>query len=207
MQLQVDYFVGESSYSFVTLKPVSDIIFALTESTYHYMLENYKVLTISHHTTSLKEIGNFVIRHSNEAELHERLHLLKKDFAIDEMIYLSTCNRLTFVFFTNIEIDKVTITLLPFFSDEMLIPMLEEDKGADVLISHFEMAGSTHLGKVSKKTSINKKLLSKWKKVYLGHYHNYHEITKDIGKLQQLKSIYIWDCNITKLPVQIGSLR
>ncbi len=88
---------------------------------------------------------------------------------------------------TNIEIDKVTITLLPFFSDDMLIPMLKEDKGADILISHFEMAGSTHLGKVSKKTSINKKLLSKWKKVYLGHYHNYHEITKDIVHLPSLR--------------------
>lgn len=86
-----------------------------------------------------------------------------------------------------IELDGITITLLPFFSDDMLIPMLEEAKSTDVLISHFEMAGSTHLGKVSNKSTINKKLLSKWKKTYLGHYHNHHEITKDIIHLPSLR--------------------
>ena len=84
---------------------------------------------------------------------------------------------------SDIEIDGVSITLLPFFSDDMLIPMLDEHKGSDVLISHFEMAGSTNLGRTSEKTSINQKMLKKWKKTYLGHYHNYHEITKDIVHL------------------------
>lgn len=84
---------------------------------------------------------------------------------------------------TELEVDGVKFTYLPFFSDDMLIPMLNEAKGGDVLISHFEMQGSTHLGNVSEKTTINKKMLSKWKKVYLGHYHNWHEITKDIVHL------------------------
>ena len=86
-----------------------------------------------------------------------------------------------------IELEGIKITLLPFFSDDMLIPMLEEAEGTDVLISHFEMAGSTHLGKVSNKSTINKKLLSKWTKTYLGHYHNHHEITKDIVHLPSLR--------------------
>ena len=86
-----------------------------------------------------------------------------------------------------IELDGIKITLLPFFSDDMLIPMLEEAEGTDVLISHFEMAGSTHLGKVSNKSVINKKLLSKWTKTYLGHYHNHHEITEDIVHLPSLR--------------------
>ena len=80
-------------------------------------------------------------------------------------------------------IDGISLTYIPFFSDDKLIPMLEETKGSDILISHFEMQGSTHLGSVSEKSTINKKLLSKWKKVYLGHYHNHHEITKDIVHL------------------------
>lgn len=86
-----------------------------------------------------------------------------------------------------IDIEGVSITLLPFFSDDMLIPMLEEAKPTDVLISHFEMAGSTHLGKVSEKSSINRELLSKFTKTYLGHYHNWHEITKDIVHLPSLR--------------------
>ena len=87
----------------------------------------------------------------------------------------------------NIVIDGVSIDLLPFFSDDMLIPMLDKAKGADILISHFEMAGSNHLGHISKKVTINKQLLSKWGKVYLGHYHNHHEITKDIVHLPSFR--------------------
>jgi len=86
-----------------------------------------------------------------------------------------------------IELEGIKITLLPFFSDDMLIPMLEEAEGTDVLISHFEMAGSTHLGKVSSKSTINKKLLSKFTKTYLGHYHNHHEISNDIVHLPSLR--------------------
>ena len=86
-----------------------------------------------------------------------------------------------------IELSGVSITLLPFFSDDMLIPMLNEAQGTDVLISHFEMAGSTHLGNTSEKSSINKELLSKFTKTYLGHYHNHHEITKDIIHLPSLR--------------------
>lgn len=85
-----------------------------------------------------------------------------------------------------IEIEGVSISMLPFFSDDMLIHMIENAEPTDVLVSHFEMAGSTNLGNKSEKTTINEKLLSKWKKVYLGHYHNHHEITKDIVHLPSL---------------------
>ncbi len=96
----------------------------------------------------------------------------------------------------NIVLDGVSIDLLPFFSDDILIPTLEKAKGADILISHFEMAGSNHLGHVSTKTTINKKLLSKWNKVYLGHYHNYHEITKDIVHLPSFRQENFGEDNI-----------
>ena len=86
-----------------------------------------------------------------------------------------------------VEIEGVTITLLPFFTTEMLVPMIEKAKGTDVLISHFEMFGSTHLGKVNKNKSITKTLLKKWSKVYLGHYHNHHEISEDIVHLPSLR--------------------
>jgi DNA repair exonuclease SbcCD nuclease subunit len=87
----------------------------------------------------------------------------------------------------NIEIGGKSVTLLPFFDDSMLVPMLEEAEGADILISHFEMAGSSHLGQVSDKGSITKKTLRKWGKTYLGHYHNTHEITPNIIHLPSLR--------------------
>ena len=87
----------------------------------------------------------------------------------------------------NIVLEGVSIDLLPFFSTELLVPMIENAKGGDILISHFGMDGSNHLGHVSKNTSITKKLLSKWNKVYLGHYHNYHEISEDIVHLPSFR--------------------
>lgn len=86
-----------------------------------------------------------------------------------------------------IEIEGVSVMMIPFFDDSILVPMLEEAEGADILISHFEMAGSNHLGKVSEKGTITRKTLKKWKKTYLGHYHNTHEITKNIVHLPSLR--------------------
>ena len=87
----------------------------------------------------------------------------------------------------NIVIDGVSIDLLPFFSTELLVPMIENAKGSDILISHFGMDGSNHLGHVQKNTNINKKMFTKWNKVYLGHYHNHNEITKDIVHLPSFR--------------------
>ncbi len=84
-------------------------------------------------------------------------------------------------------IGGVTVDLLPFFDDSMLVPMLEEAEGCDMLISHFEMQGSSNLGRDSKKTNITEDLLSKWKKVYLGHYHNFQEITPNIAHLPSFR--------------------
>ena len=88
---------------------------------------------------------------------------------------------------SNIELGGVKITLLPFYADSMLIPMIDAAEGGDVLISHFEMNGSINLGKVSEKSTITRRMLKKWKKTYLGHFHNTHEITKDIVHLPSLR--------------------
>jgi exonuclease SbcD len=87
----------------------------------------------------------------------------------------------------NVNIEGVSVTLLPFFDDSMLVPMIEEAEGSDILISHFEMKGSSHLGKVSEKGNITRRTLKKWKKTYLGHYHNTHEITENIVHLPSLR--------------------
>lgn len=87
----------------------------------------------------------------------------------------------------DLDIEGVKVTLLPFFADEMLVPMIEQAEGSEMLISHFEMAGSTHLGKVSEKQNITRTMLKKWKKVYLGHFHNTHDISKNITHLPSLR--------------------
>ena len=74
-------------------------------------------------------------------------------------------------------------TFLPFFTDDLLIKKIKESDGGDCLISHFEMVGSTNLGKVNKKSNITPSMLSKWDKVFLGHYHNYHKVSENIAHL------------------------
>lgn len=88
---------------------------------------------------------------------------------------------------THLEIEGIKVTLLPFFDDSILVPMIEQSEGSQMLISHFDMQGSTHLGKVCEKASITKRTVKKWDKVYLGHYHNTHEISKDIVHLPSLR--------------------
>ena len=84
------------------------------------------------------------------------------------------------------EVNGKMTTFSPFFSDNILIPQLENHDGSEVLIGHWDMDGSTYLSQVSEKPTLNKKLLSKWKKVFLSHYHNYHKVSKDISHLPSL---------------------
>lgn len=106
----------------------------------------------------------------------------------------------------NIEIKGKTITLLPFFDDVMLVPMLEEAEGGDILISHFEMKGSSHLGRVSEKTTITRRTLKKWKKTYLGHFHNLQEITPDITHLPSLRQNDFGEDNVKGFSVVYDDL-
>lgn len=95
-----------------------------------------------------------------------------------------------------LDIEGVSVTILPFFDDELLVPMLENAEGSDILISHFEMKGSAHLGQVSEKATITRRTLKKWKKTYLGHFHNTHKITEDIVHLPSLRQQDFGEDNI-----------
>lgn len=87
---------------------------------------------------------------------------------------------------TDVKIGGKTFTFSPYFPDDMLQEQLEQHEGADVLIGHWSAHGSTNLKKITDKKSIGKKLLSKWNKTYLGHFHQWHELSKDIVHLPSL---------------------
>ncbi|MEN0006184.1 MAG: glutamyl-tRNA reductase [Bacteroidota bacterium] len=70
------------------------------------ILEQYKVLTVTHKTTSLKRIGEFVIKAENAAHLEERLQAMRQQFGIDELLYVPTCNRVLYLFKTERSIDS-----------------------------------------------------------------------------------------------------
>lgn len=87
---------------------------------------------------------------------------------------------------TNVKINGKNVTISPFFEDKILCKQLEEIDGCEVLIGHWSCDGSTYLGKVDENKVINKKLLSKWDRVFLSHYHNHHEVNGNTTHLPSL---------------------
>lgn len=69
------------------------------------LLDNYKILTITHHNLNVDEIGNFVVHHEGKDDLKSKLIQLKEQTRLEELIYLSTCNRVSFICYSNEEFD------------------------------------------------------------------------------------------------------
>ncbi|OFY85942.1 MAG: glutamyl-tRNA reductase [Bacteroidetes bacterium RIFCSPLOWO2_12_FULL_35_15] len=67
-----------------------------------------KIIAFTHKTTDLNEIGKL---HIDEAQLQERLDHLKITSVVDELQYLSTCNRVEFMLSYNGNIDKKFLKL------------------------------------------------------------------------------------------------
>jgi len=88
------------------------------------MLDNYKILTITHHNLNVDEIGNFVVHHEGKDDLKAKLFNLKSETQLEELIYLSTCNRVSFICYSNEDFDIDYIK--SFF--KIVNPKLSEDK-------------------------------------------------------------------------------
>lgn len=61
-------------------------------------MNNINVLAFTHKNLEVNVIG---LLHIGDEQLSERLHGLKKEMNIDEIMFLSTCNRVEFLFVTN----------------------------------------------------------------------------------------------------------
>lgn len=88
------------------------------------MLDNFKILTITHHNLNVDEIGHFIIKNDGREDLSEKLHTLKVNAKLDEIIYLSTCNRVSFICYSNEEFD--TDYVKSFF--QFVNPLLDIEK-------------------------------------------------------------------------------
>ncbi len=74
------------------------------------MLSAYKILTVSHRRTPLPHIGNFVLPHTDEADLQARLEALRHEFSLEEICYIATCNRVIFFFYSEKTLDAAFST-------------------------------------------------------------------------------------------------
>ena len=85
------------------------------------MISNIHILTVSHKELSLDKVPDYAVVHHNDDELRDRLSAIKSDSGIEELFYLSTCNRVLYLFVTDKRVDGTLMK--SFFKDADLTPV------------------------------------------------------------------------------------
>lgn len=111
------------------------------------MLEDYKILTITHRQTNVKHIGRFVVQCADETSLKAKLRGLKAQFKLEELMYLSTCNRVLYFFKTSAKIDtsfqyNFFHTINPELKASEISESLKSYEGEQALRHLFEVTAS-----------------------------------------------------------------
>lgn len=70
------------------------------------MLRNVKLLTVTHKSANLKDIGAFVLKPTDHAPVQAQLEKIKISFNLTELFYIATCNRVIFLFITSENTNK-----------------------------------------------------------------------------------------------------
>ncbi len=70
-------------------------------------MQAYKVITITHKTTKVNKLKDYLLSDADTSDFPaNRLKELKESFGIEELLYLNTCNRVTFFFTHDKKIDN-----------------------------------------------------------------------------------------------------
>lgn len=85
-----------------------------------------------------------------------------------------------------LDICGISVTMLPFFSDEIMAELIDKANPSSIFLGHLEMNGSTNNGIKAEGRPIKPSMFSKFKLVLLGHYHTPHTIGKHIHHLPSL---------------------
>ena len=88
------------------------------------MIDNFHIITLTHQTINVDQIGHFVVKHQTKDDLKDKLTKVKNQFDIDEIVYLSTCNRVSYIFYRENELEENY--LKQFFHS--INPELSEDR-------------------------------------------------------------------------------
>ena len=110
-------------------------------------MNNFKSIAVTHKHFDINDIGKF---HLDEKEWQSRLSALKESSGIDELMFLSTCNRVEFLLNTRREVDKAFIKKFIFSvypeikieEAERTISSAQVFKGEEALRHLFHVASS-----------------------------------------------------------------
>ncbi len=67
-------------------------------------MNRFKIIAFTHKTTDINDIGKF---HISDGDLRSRLEFLKSSINAEELLYLSTCNRVEFMLSLNENVDSL----------------------------------------------------------------------------------------------------
>jgi len=105
------------------------------------MLSDIHILTVSHKELPLDEVPGFAFVHHNVDELRSGLERLKSDHQLKELYYLSTCNRVLYLFVTEQTVDSGFIS--SFFGSRDAGPV-RHFRGEQAVYYLFQVASSIH---------------------------------------------------------------
>ncbi|MFN8237660.1 MAG: glutamyl-tRNA reductase [Chitinophagales bacterium] len=89
-------------------------------------MQRYKVVTITHKTAKVNRLKDYLLTDEDTSDFPvNRLREFKESFGIDELLYLNTCNRVTFLFTNDKKIDNkflkdLFLFINPHFNKELL---------------------------------------------------------------------------------------
>ncbi len=89
-------------------------------------MQRYRVVTITHKTSKVNRLKDYLLTDEEASDFPvNRLRKLKANFAMDELLYLNTCNRVTFFFTSDRNIDnkflkELFLFINPNFSKELI---------------------------------------------------------------------------------------
>lgn len=114
-------------------------------------MQRYKVVTITHKSAKVNRLKDYLLTDSDTSDYPaNRLKELKESFAFDELMYLNTCNRVTFFFTYNKAIDQkflkdLFLFINPDFNKELVNMHIAKAlvfEGADAIKHFFGVAAS-----------------------------------------------------------------
>ncbi|HQV77547.1 MAG TPA: glutamyl-tRNA reductase [Chitinophagales bacterium] len=114
-------------------------------------MQRYKVVTITHKTATVSKLKDYLLSDSDTSDFPaNRLAELKSKFKFDELMYLNTCNRVTFFFTYNKSIDHKFLKSLfeyinPDFNKELISFHISKAlvfEGVDAVKHLFSVAAS-----------------------------------------------------------------
>lgn len=112
-----------------------------------YMLNDYKILTVTHKHVRLERIGDFVVPHTDEADLETKLKNLKDKFNLEELLYIATCNRVIYLYKSSKELSLDFLqsffqTVNPGLLPDYIQRTLTAYEGKDAITHLYEVASS-----------------------------------------------------------------